>query len=535
MNVKLQQKRKVRRGMYKVIIAEDELFVRLGIRMSVSWETLGMEVVADVENGQQALQAWEVWKPDIIITDIKMPLMDGISLVREIRKKDERTRFIILSCLEEFQIVREAISMGVTDYVLKLTMTQEDMEKVLRKAVKELDVLDGSYREKKAPEDKKQFEEELRAWLYYRLDMSPKRRRIIEEAFPEMPGRAVRMILLEIDRYQECKKSFNDSYGTILDSAAENILSELLEGRPHILLIEKEGRSVLILSETAGEGELPADTEKLLDHIREVFGRYLGSTVTFAVSRPGKGYEEFGTLFHQCSFLLEKKFFYGTNRTLLYRGMEQEESKLLIRRKMDRLIRGMDEETEILRLQEAEEAFCQHGNPVTIRHFFEHTINVKMGKLLPDSQQRYRIVEAYAERFKLSQTLDEVLEIYRDAENFLKRDDGEKQELSKPVRDILLFIQNHYAEDITLDQIARKVDLSRTYVSGLFKKELGVNLTNYITNYRIEKAKELLRETNLKSYEIAEKVGFLDESYFSRSFKKVTGMSPNAYKRGQRP
>ncbi|MDO4298211.1 MAG: AraC family transcriptional regulator [Lachnospiraceae bacterium] len=144
-------------------------------------------------------------------------------------------------------------------------------------------------------------------------------------------------------------------------------------------------------------------------------------------------------------------------------------------------------------------------------------------------------METYAERFKLSQTLDEVLEIYRDAENFLKRDDGEKQELSKPVRDILLFIQNHYAEDITLDQIARTVELSRTYVSGLFKKELGVNLTNYITNYRIEKAKELLRETNLKSYEIAEKVGFLDESYFSRSFKKVTGMSPNAYKRGQRP
>ncbi len=519
--------------MYKVIIAEDELFVRLGIKMSVEWEKIGMTVVADVENGQQALQAWEIWKPDIIITDIKMPLMDGVSLIREIRKQDERTRFIILSCLEEFEIVREAISMGVTDYVLKLTMTQADMEKVLLKSKKELEILDGSGGEKQLPRDKKKFEKELRSWLYYRLDMSPKSRRVIEEQFQDMQDSRVRMILLEIDRYQECKKSFDDAYGTILDSAAENILSELLEGQTHILLVEKEGRSILILKEGSDGEELPSDTEKLLETIRKVFGRYLGSTVTFALSLPGAGYEDLGILFRQCSLLMEKKFFYGTNRNLYFRGNEQEESKVLIRRKLDRLIRGVEEEAEVLRLEDAKEAFCQHGNPITIRHFFEHTVNMQLGKLLPDNQQRYQIVESFTGRIKLSQTLDEVLEIYQDARAFLRKAHGGSGEnLSKPVRDILLFIQEHYAEDITLDQIARTVELSRTYVSGLFKKELGVNLTNYITNYRIEKAKELLRETNLKSYEIAEKVGFFDESYFSRSFKKVTGLSPNAYKRG---
>lgn len=306
--------------MYKVIIAEDELFVRLGIKMSVEWEKIGMTVVADVENGQQALQAWEIWKPDIIITDIKMPLMDGVSLIREIRKQDERTRFIILSCLEEFEIVREAISMGVTDYVLKLTMTQADMEKVLLKSKKELEILDGSGGEKQLPRDKKKFEKELRSWLYYRLDMSPKSRRVIEEQFQDMQDSRVRMILLEIDRYQECKKSFDDAYGTILDSAAENILSELLEGQTHILLVEKEGRSILILKEGSDGEELPADTEKLLETIRKVFGRYLGSTVTFALSLPGAGYEDLGILFRQCSLLMEKKFFYGTNRNLYFRG-----------------------------------------------------------------------------------------------------------------------------------------------------------------------------------------------------------------------
>lgn len=159
--------------MYKVVIAEDEMFVRLGIKMSVDWEKLGMEVAADVENGQQALEAWETFQPDIVITDIKMPVMDGITLIRQIRQKDERTRFIILSCLEEFNIVREALSLGVSDYVLKLTMTQEDMEKVLEKVKRELVVMDKSQKTQENGMERKRFEDSLRNFLYYRLDMGP--------------------------------------------------------------------------------------------------------------------------------------------------------------------------------------------------------------------------------------------------------------------------------------------------------------------------------------------------------------------------
>lgn len=127
--------------MYRVLIVEDELFVRLGIKMSVEWEALDMEVIADVSNGEQA---WEVYvreEPDIILTDLKMPIMDGMELIRRVREKSDRTRIIILSCLEEFALVRESISMDVTDYILKLTMTREDMEKVLDKARTELEAL----------------------------------------------------------------------------------------------------------------------------------------------------------------------------------------------------------------------------------------------------------------------------------------------------------------------------------------------------------------------------------------------------------
>lgn len=514
--------------MYKVVIAEDELFVRLGVKMSVDWEKLDMEVVADVENGQQALQAWEILKPDIIITDIKMPLMDGISMIRKVREKDMRTRFIILSCLEEFHIVRDAISAGVSDYVLKLTMSQEDMEKVLQKAKTELEILDNNDRKKQSEVDEKQFEEKLRAWLYYRLDMGKKYRSILEKRL----GNVNRIVLLEIDRYQECKKIFDDSYGAILDSAVQNILAELLENKPHILLPEKEGRNVLIFREEQETEEISEETLELLESIREIFGRYLKTGVSFGISRQGTGYQELGRLYQQCCQALEKKFFAGFSRNLFWNGQEQEACRLLFARRMDQLIRSVPDEGTSARLKEAKEAFCNQENPANIKHYFEHAVGVQLGKILPDSQQRYQIMEQYTEQIKRSQTLEEVIEIYQEVQTFLRGDKEEKTEyLSKAVKDIISYISEHYAEDITLDQVSRHVELSRTYVSGLFKKEVGVNLTNYITEYRIEKAKELLRDTNLKSYEIAERVGFLDESYFSRIFKKVTGESPNSFKK----
>lgn len=513
--------------MYKVIIVEDEMFVRLGIKISVDWESMGMEVVADVENGQQALEACEALNPDIVITDIKMPVMDGMTLIKKIRKKNERIRFIILSCLEEFQAVREAISLGVSDYVLKLTMTQEDMEKVLLKVKKELVVMDKGRREQGMAKDKKKFEDSLRNYLYYRLDMAQDRKRMIEEQLSK-PGTQIRMAVMEIDHYPEIKRIFNDAYGSILDSAVENILRELLIQVNHILLSEKDGRYIMILEEE--EGGFSEQLEQLLEKIREILKRYAKSSVSFGISVAGKGYQPLYEMYHQCGQALEKKFFYGLNRNYLYSN--QNSCKMLIQRKINQLIQRMNKDKAVEdRLKEAGDGFCQHENPITIRHYFEHAVNVEMCRILPEGHQRYRITDQFISRLKESQTFDGVLAVYESCMDYLKGDPDGQEQLSKPVKDILHYISQHYSEDITLDQVSRMVELSRTYVCGMFKKEMGVNLTNYIMNYRIEKAKELLRDTNLRSYEIAEKVGFQDDSYFSRTFKKVTGRSPNAYKK----
>lgn len=113
--------------MYKVMIVEDEMLVRVGLRSSVDWSKYGMEVAADLPDGQAAWDYYLKEKPDIVITDIRMPRMDGMELIGKIREADKETRIVVLSCLEEFDLARRAMSLGVSHYILKLTMTEAEI------------------------------------------------------------------------------------------------------------------------------------------------------------------------------------------------------------------------------------------------------------------------------------------------------------------------------------------------------------------------------------------------------------------------
>ena len=118
---------------YKVLIVEDEVLVRGGLKSVIGWEKLGMEIIGDAANGKQALEIYEADKPDIILTDIKMPVMDGLELIARIREKDEKTKIVILTCYEEFEYLQEAMRMGVSDYISKLRMKPAEIEAAMEK------------------------------------------------------------------------------------------------------------------------------------------------------------------------------------------------------------------------------------------------------------------------------------------------------------------------------------------------------------------------------------------------------------------
>lgn len=129
--------------MYRVLIAEDEIIVREWLKKRVSWEARGLVVCGEAANGQEAFSVYEREKPDIVLTDLRMPVMDGITLLKRIREKDKRVRFLILTCLDEFALVKQAIELDVTSYILKLTSEPDEIERELMKARDYLQRFDG--------------------------------------------------------------------------------------------------------------------------------------------------------------------------------------------------------------------------------------------------------------------------------------------------------------------------------------------------------------------------------------------------------
>ena len=136
----------LRRGgsMYRVLIVEDEIIVREWLKKRVRWEDYGLTLCGEAANGQEALEIYERQKPDIILTDIRMPVMDGITMLKMIRKQDKRCRFLILTCLDEFQLVKQAMNLDVTNYILKLTSEPDEIERELARTVEHLKRFGGN-------------------------------------------------------------------------------------------------------------------------------------------------------------------------------------------------------------------------------------------------------------------------------------------------------------------------------------------------------------------------------------------------------
>ena len=139
----------------KVLIVEDEVLVRLGLKSVIRWGDMGMEIIGEAANGVQALEIYEKSRPDIILTDIKMPVMDGLEMLARIREKDNVTRVVVLTCYEEFKYLQSAMRMGISDYILKLQMKPAEIETVMAKIREE--IRQDTKKEKKEEDRLKQF------------------------------------------------------------------------------------------------------------------------------------------------------------------------------------------------------------------------------------------------------------------------------------------------------------------------------------------------------------------------------------------
>lgn len=529
--------------MYKVMIVEDEMLVRIGLKSSVDWSRYGMEVVADLPDGQAAWEFYTQTKPDVVITDIRMPRMDGMQLIERIRAADGETRIIVLSCLEEFDLARKAMALGVTGYILKLTMTESEIGDVLNAARRSLDekgTRSGASAGRANPAESELVKEKvLKDFLFYNIFSAEEFERFA--ARQGMRLRPVRLVAckMELDRFGQLKEKFKDEHGHLIRMTLLNVLGEIaaLRRRGEAFCID-DRHYLLLLSyeDIASEQAILQDIYAMLKHVQEAISTYFSASASFGVSGIRSGFRHLPQLYADAGGALQHKFLTGCG--LVHRfgqtadpaGARARIEKLRESSPLRALLSPIKQKEYAACLDALEESLSAGRKATEIRLFqFLQWVGTS---LYDDVQNEKTLLMNVTERLEASDTLLEMLDLVSVYFDDIVEETRNRLHMSSEITKALQYIKSHYKENISLQAVADHVNLSFSYLSYLFKKELQITFIDYLNRYRIERAKELMTGTQMKSYDIAVEVGFSPEyTYFSKVFKKVTGLNPNEYRR----
>ena len=537
--------------MYKVLIVDDEKYVISLIEKLIDWEKLGMKVVGSAGDGMKGVELVEELKPDILIADIKMPGFDGISLVKRVREIDRDIKFIIISGHKKFEYAKSVMKYNVEDYILK-PIDKEELEGILQKISKELD--EKSEQRKNEGKINKwmdsnrllmndQFMEEL-----YNKSLFSKKQSIEEinqRYFTKLGNYVYRCAIIQL----------NGLNGTMEASFVEDFLSTLKKyidqknGENERPVMSRIGyHQILLLLESAQEKMSSVNTvlEHILGEALRMGSKYSGLKVAFSVGKPVRldtnvmGLEE--TL-DSARTALNKRFTDGYGRILLAennRAAENSDIDADMLKNLGKAVRSTSESEITQQINAIYDAVRSEG--------YKNS-NIYMTAACKVNEELYQYLRLFSSAEGMQQKLEEQLGkrmieatgitelkkllVQHICENMEQLIGDSKSNLSPAIRTAKIFIANNYKQDIGLGDVARVVNLSSVYFSGLFKKEMGENFVDYLNRVRIDAAKVLLKDVRNNIGEIVEQCGFSDTRYFAKIFKRSVGITPSDYRKRQ--
>ena len=535
--------------MLKVFLVEDEVVMRNGIKNNIPWEQEGFEFVGEASDGELAYPLIKREKPDILITDIRMPFMDGLELSRLVKKELPQIKIIILSGYNEFDYAKTAISIGVTDYLLKPISSAkllEAVKKVGDMIEKEQDNVRLMERYEKEMEENI-LQEKHKLWgalasnRLSTIELLEKGQRL------GMDFTASAYIVFLFKLMQE-----GDATGCSdeLNRASEKVNS--LSGTwKKVLSFDRspEGWAFLIKGESEAEVlENFAETKKELLNLVAVYPKveYFGGLGSI-VQRIGdiqNSYKEAARAFSSRFFLDANQIADSAEMVSLHNEEDGkiDVSKMLSKKREHELVEkffknGTVEEVDSFLdelFQSIGEQNCKsllYRQYVVMDLFFCATdflgnLEISTEELPEECRDINQIVEKAGNAQSLRHQIGILF-----SETMILRDGHSKKKYSKLLEDAKAFIDENYRhDDMSLNMVAAQVNISPSYFSTIFSSEMGQTFVEYLTHVRLEKAKELLMCSNMRTAEIGYEVGYKDSHYFSYIFKKVVGCSPKEYR-----
>jgi two-component system response regulator YesN len=528
--------------MIKVLIADDELVVRIGLKTTIDWESHGFKIVGEAVNGKDAVDMFHKFKPDILVTDIKMPLMDGLEVIQQLKSEHYSYKALILSHYDDFDFARKAINLGASNYILKTELTEQKLLASLKQLAEQL-----------IEERKLEPATSENISLGFPADNSAQKtrffRKVLEgtlspETIPafleQRPALLVQschcVACLNVEKQADSIQDV-DSYQ--FHHALDNLSSELLVRKGWNQSIVQTANNIYYLISFSGDEAQSAST--VLDTIQSLkrnIEQFLNVQLSIGVSQISKQLADLPSLIAQAKSAWLSCYFEPIYSVRL--AERDISSPMLVCPALDtdfirKSIALHDIKPALEHIDTVFDALKEANHFDYVREVFNDAIS--LAKMIVSERKLENATSLNDERFsyrnfdrlaKFEEVRKYILDLYTQIN--VGDNTNIKGEYSYGITRCIKFIRHNYQNSISLSDAADYVGISKCYLSLLFRQETGVNFSNWLANYRIEKAKKLLSETNMKIYEVAEMVGFENPYYFSKVFKELTGESCKEFK-----
>lgn len=533
---------------YTVLVVDDEEEIREGIIRKIEWERYGFQIVGSAGNGSDALEIAENLQPDVVMTDVMMPFMDGLELGERIIRINPEVKLLVFSGADEFEYAQKALRIQAVEYILKPIDARELGETLTK--IKE--TLDKEYEAKRNLETLREHYMESIPVIREQTMVALIEGRIAREQLVKKSGIAqldleawgytVGLLELEPNQRKETKDMFPNHDEMLIPVTLKQIADEILPAYAKVTTFYYDDMVGAVVNLYQEEDILRVIEG--MDHVCKTMQKVYNVTVTGGIGTACKSAAELRYARKEAQTALSYRVAFGSGQAIYLGDVEPKRTSVL-------QFQGSDE-TELMDA-------IKVGNEDEIEKKVKGIFEKIRGQMLSNSQLEVYFIEVKIAFMRLLQyyeietgRFDEIDSVHvtdeihsiNEAEKWLSQKSLEVsrviEETRKNSRSMITMrakeymLENYSDEELTVEKVSNILHVSPNYFSTLFKKEMQVSFISYLTEIRMKKAVEFLDMTDDKSYIIAEKVGYSDPNYFSHVFKKYFGVSPQKYrKRGE--
>ncbi|MDO5549229.1 MAG: response regulator [Eubacteriales bacterium] len=506
--------------MHRILIADDDMIVRMYLRDVIRWESYGFTVVGTARDGEEALEMVHREQPDVLLTDISMPRMNGIELIHQLREEEYDGVINVLSCHDDFELVKSAMQQGADDYLLKNYLSDTTMEEILDRLREQI----------QARNCKSDQRDEIKKLARKGIDVI--RRELLEsilrgELTPETREQRLKQAKLH-GAYRKLAAVMLQPSEADWEQRNEllALCTQRLESEAADILMLHENTMVLLID--LGDTPSMAQCMETIRRLEQMLGRlaeqYLNLELSMAASAVCEGENAIADALRQANETLQNRFYgagqwqYGPESRMTQEipapaeRFRAELVEMLRDGKEDRIRNRYAEALDAMR-----EARVYAGTVLSWLRQCDHIAGIRRTENQYSAMTRFTDYLGCAEEYIVHSRTSRLHAV--------------PQNISATMRTAVTFLQEHFHEPIGLNDIARQAGLSPAYFSTLFKQEMGMGFSEYLLSLRLERVCAGLRTTEQTIKQISEEAGFADYSYFCRIFKKNLGLSPAAYRK----